>query len=67
MGRSDAEAYEDKMYNFESESVSQTDSTRVITLFLSGVRTPGVNFADGPTIGGYHNISHHGKDEEKLK
>ena len=27
----------------------------------------GVNLADGRTIGGYHNISHHGKDEEKLK
>ena len=40
---------------------------RVITLFLGSVRTPGVNLAGGRTIGGYHNISHHGKDEKKLK
>ncbi|MDP6354941.1 MAG: DUF1552 domain-containing protein [Planctomycetota bacterium] len=45
----------------------QTDSTRVITLFLGGVRTPGVVFKDGRSLGGYHNISHHGKDEKKLK
>ncbi|MHC4995053.1 MAG: DUF1552 domain-containing protein [Planctomycetota bacterium] len=45
----------------------QTDSTRVITLFLGGQRTPGVVFDDGGSLGGYHNISHHGKDEAKLK
>ena len=56
-----------RMMNDMSRLAFQTDSTRVITLFLSGVRTPGVNLADGRTIGGYHNISHHGKDEEKLK
>ena len=44
----------------------QTDSTRVITLFLGSVRTPGVTFDDGRTLGGYHNLSHHGKDEVKL-
>jgi hypothetical protein len=31
------------------------------------VRTPGVNFEDGRSVGGYHNLSHHGKDEVKLK
>ena len=56
-----------RMMNDMSRLAFQTDSTRVITLFLGGVRTPGVNLADGRTIGGYHNISHHGKDEEKLK
>ena len=45
----------------------QTDSTRVITLFLGSVRTPGVKFDDGRSLGGYHNLSHHGKDEAKLK
>ena len=55
------------MMNDMSRLAFQTDSTRVITLFLGSVRTPGVNFADGRTIGGYHNISHHGKDEKKLK
>lgn len=56
-----------RMMNEMSRLAFQTDSTRVITLFLGSVRTPGVNLADGRTIGGYHNISHHGKDEQKLK
>ena len=30
-------------------------------------RTPGVVFEDGRSLGGYHNITHHGKDEQKLK
>ena len=42
----------------------ETDSTRFITLSL-----PGMNHV--PTIGGvdidYHNLSHHGKDPEKIK
>ena len=56
-----------RMMNDMSLLALQTDSTRVITLFLGSVRTPGVDFGDGRTIGGYHNISHHGKDEAKLK
>jgi len=56
-----------RMMNDMSRLALQTDSTRVITLFLGSVRTPGVDFGDGRTIGGYHNISHHGKDEAKLK
>ena len=56
-----------RMMNDISRLAFQTDSTRVITLFLGSVRTPGVDFGDGRTIGGYHNISHHGKDEQKLK
>jgi hypothetical protein len=56
-----------RMMNDMSRLAFQTDSTRVITLFLGGQRTPGVHFEDGRAIGGYHNISHHGKDEEKLK
>jgi hypothetical protein len=54
------------MYDM-SRLALQTDSTRVITLFLGGQRTPGVVFEDGRSIGGYHNITHHGKDEQKLK
>ena len=54
------------MYDM-SRLAFQTDSTRVITLFLGGVVTPGVIFDDGRSSGDYHNISHHGKDEEKLK
>ena len=56
-----------RMMNDMSLLAFQTDCTRVITLFLGGVRTPGVNLENGRTIGGYHNISHHGKDENKLK
>ncbi len=56
-----------RMMNDMSRLAFQTDSTRVITLFLGSVRTPGVHLRDGRTIGGYHNISHHGKDEQKLK
>ena len=56
-----------RMMNDMSRLALQTDSTRVITLFLGSVRTPGVKFEDGHSLGGYHNLSHHGKDEAKLK
>ena len=56
-----------RMMNDMSRLAFQTDSTRVVTLFLGSVRTPGVHLRDGRLIGGYHNISHHGKDEAKLK
>ena len=56
-----------RMMNDMSRLALQTDSTRVITLFLGSQRTPGVDLGNGRTIGGYHNISHHGKDEAKLK
>jgi hypothetical protein len=56
-----------RMMNDMSRLAFQTDSTRVITLFLGSVRTPGVKFEDGRSLGGYHNLSHHGKDEAKLK
>jgi len=56
-----------RMMNDMSRLAFQTDSTRVITLFLGGQKTPGVHLDDGRAIGGYHNISHHGKDEHKLK
>jgi len=56
-----------RMMNDMSRLAFQTDSTRVITLFLGSVRTPGVKFDDGRSLGGYHNLSHHGKDEAKLK
>lgn len=55
-----------RMMNDMSRLAFQTDSTRVITLFLGSVRTPGVKFEDGRSFGGYHNLSHHGKDEVKL-
>ena len=44
----------------------QTDSTRVISLLLDSVNSPAIE-VDGETVSdGYHNLSHHGKSEEKL-
>lgn len=44
----------------------ETDSTRTISLMLNSVGTPVLQL-DGATItDGYHNLSHHGKSEEKL-
>jgi BMFP domain-containing protein YqiC len=44
----------------------ETDSTRAITLMLNSVGTPVVQI-DGATItDSYHNLSHHGKAEDKL-
>jgi BMFP domain-containing protein YqiC len=45
----------------------ETDSTRAVTLMLNSVGTPVVQI-DGATItDSYHNLSHHGLAEEKLK
>jgi BMFP domain-containing protein YqiC len=45
----------------------ETDSTRAITLMLNSVGTPVVQI-DGATItDSYHNLSHHGLAEDKLK
>jgi Protein of unknown function (DUF1552) len=41
----------------------QTDSTRLITLTLSGLT--GVPLVDGVSLG-YHDLSHHGQDQMKL-
>ncbi len=43
----------------------ETDSTRSITLMLEGVSTPVMDIADAKITDGYHNLSHHGKSEEK--
>jgi hypothetical protein len=43
----------------------ETDSTRAITLMLDGVSTPVLELADAEIKDGYHNLSHHGKSEEK--
>ncbi len=45
----------------------QTDSTRAITLFVSGTGTPVIESKLGLTITEqYHGLSHHGKQPEKL-
>jgi hypothetical protein len=44
----------------------QTDSTRAITLMLDSVATPVVEGLDATLTEDYHNLSHHGKSEDKL-
>lgn len=45
----------------------ETDSTRLITLMLDSVATPVVEgLGETKITEGYHNLSHHGKSEEKL-
>ncbi len=43
----------------------ETDSTRAITLMLDGVSTPVLEIPDAKITDGYHNLSHHGKSNEK--
>jgi hypothetical protein len=44
----------------------ETDSTRSISLLLDSVNSPAIEFGDVKTTDGYHNLSHHGKSQEKL-
>ena len=44
----------------------QTDSTRSITLMQNGVATPAMRIRGATITDGYHNLSHHGKAEDKL-
>jgi hypothetical protein len=44
----------------------ETDSTRAITLMLNSVGTPVVTLPEATITDSYHNLSHHGKTEEKL-
>jgi Protein of unknown function (DUF1552) len=44
----------------------ETDSTRSVTLMLDSVSTPVLEITDATINDGYHNLSHHGKSEEKL-
>ncbi len=43
----------------------ETDSTRSITLMLDSVSTPVLEIPDTKITDGYHNLSHHGKSEDK--
>ncbi len=43
----------------------ETDSTRAITLMLDGVSTPVMEIENATIKDGYHNLSHHGKSEDK--
>lgn len=44
----------------------ETDSTRAVTLMLNSVGTPVLTLAGETITDSYHNLSHHGKAEEKL-
>lgn len=44
----------------------ETDSTRSIALMLDSVNSPALDLDGYEITNGYHNLSHHGKDEEKL-
>jgi hypothetical protein len=44
----------------------ESDSTRAITLMLNSVGTPVVQIPGATISDGYHNLSHHGKAEDKL-
>jgi hypothetical protein len=43
----------------------ETDSTRSISLMLDSVATPILDLPDATITDGYHNLSHHGRSEEK--
>lgn len=45
----------------------ETDSTRLITLFLDSSNSPAIDIKGMEITDGYHNLSHHGKNESKLK
>jgi hypothetical protein len=44
----------------------ETDSTRAVTIMLDSVSSPVLQIRGATINDGYHNLSHHGKSEEKL-
>lgn len=44
----------------------ETDSTRAVTLMLDSVSSPVLQIRGANLNDGYHNLSHHGKSEDKL-
>jgi len=44
----------------------ETDSTRMITLLLDSVNSPAIKVDGADTSDGYHNLSHHGRNADKL-
>ncbi len=44
----------------------ESDSTRLITLFLDSTSSPAIDVEGIQITDGYHNLSHHGKNEGKL-
>ena len=65
----DASAYMEKtqlMYQM-ARLAFETDSTRSITLLLDSTNSPTIEVKGAEISDGYHNLSHHGKSETKLK
>lgn len=63
----DPALYMDKveiMYNLARLAL-ETDSTRAITLMLDSVSTPALTVPGATITDGYHNLSHHGRSEDK--
>ncbi len=54
------------MYDI-SRLAFETDSTRLITLFLDSSNSPAIDVKGTEITDGYHNLAHHGKNESKLK
>jgi hypothetical protein len=44
----------------------ETDQTRVITIFMDSVNSPAMNLEGTRITDGYHNLSHHGRSQDKL-
>ncbi len=64
----DTRAYMEKtrlMYDM-AKLAFETDSTRLITLFLDSSNSPAIAVDGIQITDGYHNLSHHGKNESKL-
>ncbi|MBK27317.1 MAG: hypothetical protein CMO77_00620 [Verrucomicrobiales bacterium] len=49
-----------------AELAFQTDSTRCITLLLDGNNSPAIKVKGTKITDGYHNLSHHGMNKDKL-
>ena len=45
----------------------ETDSTRLVTVYLDSAASPAISIEGVDITDGYHNLSHHGRNESKLK
>jgi hypothetical protein len=54
------------MYDM-SRLAFETDSTRLITIFLDSSNSPAIDVEGIKITDGYHNLSHHGKNPSKLE
>jgi hypothetical protein len=50
-----------------AELAFETDSTRIVTLMLDAFKTPVFRLDQRNTTEGYHGLSHHGQNEEKVR